>query len=215
MFRSRAILLIPFAIALAQPAAAKPPLKWGAVITDRDRTRLRDWRVTWISAVNKARAAGEGVRIDGEGPLLQPDAAQEGSPPPAGAYRCRLVKVGAQARAIPNFIVQDGLHCRIAGDMLTVTGGPQRPNGRLYRLDTARQLFLGAMTVGDEENIMPYRRDPDRNILGLLDRIGPQRWRLAMPQPRWQSMLEVLDLVPEAPDQSASAVKARRRSPNA
>ena len=69
-------------------------------------------------------------------------------------------------------------------------------NEQLYPLDGERQLFLGANTLGDEENVMRYRRDPDRNVLGLFDRIGPHRWRLAMPAPRWQSMLEVLELTP-------------------
>jgi hypothetical protein len=196
-FLAGPILLATALVSLASPCFAQARPSWGAVITDRDRNRLRNWRVQWVAAITRARANGTGLRIDAEGDLLKPDATLEGEPAPDGLYRCRLVKVGAQGPGIPQFLTQEGMHCRIDGGNLMVLDGPQRPNGKLYRLDDARQLFLGAMTLGDEENIMRYHRDPDRNILGIFERFGPRKWRLAMPAPRWQTMLDVLELEPE------------------
>jgi hypothetical protein len=32
--------------------------------------------------------------------------------------------------------------------------------------------------------------------VGLFERVGPQRWRLVMPYPRWESTIDVMELVP-------------------
>src|SRR5678810_145007 len=57
---------------------------WRAVATGGDRSRLRDWRKSFTSALTRARTAGHGAEIDAEGPLLMPDAALGGGPVPNG-----------------------------------------------------------------------------------------------------------------------------------
>ena len=39
-------------------------------------------------------------------------------------------------------------------------------------------VFLGTMMLGDETRALDYGRDPVRDVAGLLERVGPRRWRL-------------------------------------
>jgi hypothetical protein len=53
------------------------------------------------------------------------------------------------------------------------------------------------MVLSDETKSMRYGTDSERNLAGFVERIGANRWRLVLPSPRWEAMLEVIDLVPE------------------
>jgi hypothetical protein len=59
-----------------------------------------------------------------------------------------------------------------------------------------RQLFLGSLVLGDESRALQYGEDQSRNIAGFVERIGPQRWRLLMPRPHFESQMDVMELVP-------------------
>lgn len=184
-------------LATAGPVPARPaPVDWRTAITQGDRARLRDWRTAWVSALAGARAGGAGDRIDTEGVLLQPDSALDGATAPDGDYRCRVIKLGAQHPAGLGYIAYPGFHCRIGGGMLVKLDGSQRPAGRLYPVSDSRAIFLGAITLGDEAGLGRYGRDPDRDAVGVFERVGPQRWRLVLPYPRWESLLDVIELVP-------------------
>ena len=37
-----------------------------------------------------------------------------------------------------------------------------------------------------------------RDVAGYVERIGPSRWRLVMPQPHFESKVDVMELVPES-----------------
>jgi hypothetical protein len=175
---------------------AAAPTDWHRQITDHDRTRLHDWRGAWIPALAHARAGGAGASIATEGVLLMPDAALDGAAPPDGDYNCRVVKLGAKSASGLEFVSYPGFHCRIANGRFTKLDGSQRPSGHLYPFDGGRQLFMGAMSLGDETGALAYGRDPDRDMVGVVERIGPRRWRLVLPYPRWESLLDVVDLVP-------------------
>lgn len=53
------------------------------------------------------------------------------------------------------------------------------------------------MQLGDEMRIMSYGRDRERNLAGLVERIGERRWRILFPYPHFESTLDVIELVPE------------------
>jgi hypothetical protein len=169
---------------------------WRSVITSRDRTRVHNWREAWLAALDRAKAGGAGARIAAEGALLSPDAALDGPAAPDGDYRCRVIKLGAATPGGLDYVAYPAFRCRIARGRFAKLDGSQRPAGRLYPYDDARQLFLGAMVLGDESGAIPYGRDPDRDMAGVIERIGPHRWRLVLPYPRWESMLDVMELVP-------------------
>lgn len=190
-------------LALAAPASARrDPNNWRDVITTHDRTRLKDWRTSWTEALQQARAGGFGAQVDAEGVWLQPDVALDQPRPPDGLYRCHIVKLGtAPGYAGPGkhgFIAMPEGDCRVAGGILAKLDGEQRPGGRLFAYDDARLLFLGGMAVGDEAGLVRYKRDPQRALVGLVERIGPQRWRLVLPRPAWESHLDVMEIVPRA-----------------
>lgn len=189
-----------------RPAAVPAPPRiveggWRAVATSADRARLRGWRDTMIAALARARAAGAGAKIAAEGVLLQPDRGLPGPVPPAGAYRCRIVKIGAQGRGLPEYAAYPAYRCRIdaagAGALSFLKlDGSQRPMGTLYPQDGERMIFLGTMVLGDERRALDYGRDPERDMAGAVERIGPRRWRLLLPAPRWESLFDVMELVP-------------------
>ena len=79
----------------------------------------------------------------------------------------------------------------------TKLDGSQRPNGDIYPDDGHRMIFLGTMTLGDEARSLPYGRDAERDMAGIVERVGPRRWRIAFPYPHWESTIDVLELVPK------------------
>jgi len=173
---------------------------WRTVATPADRERIRNWRSSWTQALARVAAAGQSARLNAEGSLLQPDAALPGPTPPPGAYRCRVTKLGAKLPGGSDYVAYPAYNCRIAFDGIGLTfaklDGSQRPVGRLYPHDEARMIFLGTMLLGDEIRAMAYGRDAERDMVGTLERIGPNRWRLVIPAPRWESMLDVIELAP-------------------
>ena len=173
---------------------------WRAVATATDRARLRDWRTAFTTALGQARKAGHAADIAHEGRLLEPDAAVGPVPIPNGAYRCRVIKVGAKSQGLLDYIAYPAFDCRISQEgqlqSLTKLTGSQRQVGLLFAADPRRQVFLGTLVLGDELRAMQYGRDPDRNLAGWVERVGPARWRLILPYPRYESTIDVVELIP-------------------
>ena len=177
-----------------------PAADWRSVATAADRTRLRDWRSTFVGALKAARAAGNGAKIDAEGALLRPDAALPNSAIPAGSYACRTIKIGAKQPGLLDYLAYPAFTCQVSGgrgvQQLVKLTGSQRPVGLIYPGDPLRAVFLGTLMLGDEARAMQYGGDRDRDMAGYIERIGPQRWRLILPRPAYESQLDVLELVP-------------------
>ncbi|MGH6781616.1 MAG: DUF4893 domain-containing protein [Sphingomonadaceae bacterium] len=187
----------------AEAASAPPPASsWRTLATANDRERIRTWRDAWTKAIAQISAAGESARLAPLGALAKPDAALTDPALPPGAYACRVYKLGARQPGGPVFKASPAFTCRVEqeGDMLSLTklGGAQKPVGFLFPGDESRMIFLGTMMLGDEQRALDYGRDPERDMAGALERIAPQRWRLVLPFPRWESTLEVVELVPKA-----------------
>lgn len=175
------------------------PAGWRAMATPRDRTRLREWYATWNAALADARSKGSQAQIDAEGLLLKPDAALVGPELPNGNYMCRTVKLGSQS-ASPGFVAYDWFSCQIGDDAgyvsMIKTRGSQRLNGRLFPDDRMRQIFLGTLVLGDEAMPLDYGSDKLRDMAGIVERIGERRWRIVFPRPAFESLLDVVELVP-------------------
>lgn len=176
-----------------------PQPDWRAAATEADRARLRDWRTAFTSALADARASGHSAAIASEGALLQPDAAL-GGPIPNGLYRCRVIKVGAKSQGMLDYVAYPYFSCRIQPDgklqSFTKLTGSQRQVGIIFPGDAMRQVFLGTLMLGDESRAMHYGADPERDVAGFVERIGPERWRLVMPRPHFESQLDVMEMVP-------------------
>ncbi|MGY4396541.1 hypothetical protein ACVWZA_001721 [Sphingomonas sp. UYAg733] len=185
-----------------RPAAAAAPvaLDWRQVATDADRNRLRNWRQAWVAALTKARASGNTKAIAAQGELFEPDRALADAMPPSGAYRCRVFKLGANGTATRDFTAYPWFECRVdaEGEVSSFykTSGSQRPVGLVFRDGDVRGVFLGTMMIGDETTALDYGRDADRDMAGLIERVGDRRWRIVLPYPRFESMLDVVEIVP-------------------
>ena len=197
------LLLAVSACAMVQPPTAvvtQPRQDWRAVATESDRVRLRDWRKTFTSAIASARASGHSADIDREGLLLQPDAALAGGPIPNGMYKCRAIKVGARSSGMLGYVTYPHFSCRVQQDgrlqSFAKLSGSQRQVGLIFPSDGLRQVFLGTLMLGDEARAMHYGVDQERDVAGLVERIGPSRWRLVMPSPHFESQLDVMELIP-------------------
>ncbi|HEU0133323.1 MAG TPA: DUF4893 domain-containing protein [Allosphingosinicella sp.] len=196
------ILLPGCATAEAGPAAVVPAATaWRGVATDHDRERVRKWRTAWVRALEQARSGGHSAEIAREGLLLDPDSALRGAVPPAGDYRCRVLKVGAKSEDMLDYVAYPQFGCRISAgsggmDFVKLTGS-QRPVGRLFADGDRRMIFLGTLQLGDERGTLRYGHDRQRDMVGLLERIGERRWRLAFPYPAFESTLDVIELLPK------------------
>ena len=174
---------------------------WRATATEQDRARIRNWYKSWEMALADARARGYGADIEREGVLLDPMAALPNPHLPAGEYRCRTIKVGAQTGTL-GYIAYDWFRCRVAAEQglesLTKLTGSQRPVGLIFPDNLKRQVFLGTLELGDETVPVDYGSDRMRDMAGLIERIGDNRWRLVLPAPAYESLLDIIELVPAA-----------------
>lgn len=173
---------------------------WRVAATKTDRARLRDWRTAFVEALTKARSTGHGTEIAAEGALLEPDSGVVGAPIPNGDYHCRVIKLGAKQAGMPDYLAYPGFNCRIRQENalqgFAKMGGSQRPTGVIFPGDPMRQIFLGTLVLGDEQRAMQYGRDPDRDIAAFVEKIGPGRWRMVLPRPAFESMIDVIELTP-------------------
>ena len=183
----------------------QPPLKsnaWKGLATQADQDRLARIDSAWQQALTEA-GKSLGGEIRKEGVLLKPRAALPRPAPTPGSYNCRLIKLGQFAPKTRAFESFKPFFCyvEVEGDLLTIVKqtGSQRPAGRLWEDDNAdRLIFLGSLALGDEQQPLAYGDDPKRDMAGVLERIGPFRWRLVIPWPQSSSKLDVFELTPVA-----------------
>jgi len=194
-----AVALISLAACAPKAVVTSQAVDWRTAATNADRDRLRDWRAAFVRALAQARAAGHGRDIAAEGELLLPDAAL-GGPIPNGAYRCRVIKLGAKTPGMLDYIAYPAFACRVQQERnlqgFAKLTGSQRPVGLIFPNDALRQVFLGTLVLGDERRAMQYGNDPDRDVAAFVERIGEARWRMVMPYPAFESTLDVIELVP-------------------
>ena len=206
MKRALALLAIVAATAscdaLRQPARLIPEMTtdWRRIASENDRARLRDWRSTFVDALASAQRSGHGREITLEGKLLEPDAALGGGPIPNGDYRCRVIKLGAKTQGMLDYVAYPAFSCRISAEdsvqRLEKLNGSQRYVGLIFPNDAIRQVFLGTLVLGDEARALQYGQDETRNVAGYVERVSPARWRLVLPQPHYESQIDVMELRP-------------------
>lgn len=194
--------LLPSCSLIEQPAAMIPrwTTAWREAATGNDEKRLHDWRGSFVDALAAARKSGHSSEIAAEGALLDPDAALGPPALPNGTYRCRIIKLGAQSQGMLNYVAYPAFTCVVRPERglqsFVKMSGSQRIVGLVFPGDAMRQVLLGSLVLGDEERAMQYGQDQTRDVAGFVERIGPNRWRLVMPEPHFESRLDVMELVP-------------------
>jgi len=180
-----------------------PPLKseaWKAVATAADEDRIARLGLAWQEALADASKTNA-ADVRREGQLLLPRSGLPRPDPTPGSYNCRLIKLGKATAKDKSYETFKPFFCyvEVEDNLLTIVKqtGSQRPAGRLWEDDDATRLvFLGSLALGDETVPRAYGDDPKRDMAGVLDRIGPFRWRLVIPWPQSTSKLDVFELTP-------------------
>lgn len=188
--------LAPLALALAgcqltppSPPSAAPVLpvgeNWRAIISPADADRLTRLDAAWQAA----RAGGS--------PVLERNAALAWPAPPPGSYRCRVWRL-AEGRAPRRFPAQF-CYVGVEGALLSFAKqtGDERWAGYFYVDGERRMIFLGAVAAGG--SAPGYGGDAARDVAGVIERVGPLRYRIVMPWPRGGGALDIVELVPVAP----------------
>ncbi|WP_374516515.1 DUF4893 domain-containing protein [Brevundimonas sp.] len=193
----------------ATPAPATDPTKgmqrgtddWREVVSTEDASRLGRLDQAWRLARAEAEDKGFAAQVEALGPLVDPNAGLAGRLQPApGDYRCRTVKLGSGGPGGLAYLEYPWFRCAVeltpGGDLvLTKTTGSQRTRGLLYPDSERRLVFVGAQALGADETGWPtYGQMPERDQVGVFERVGPQRWRLVIPWPRVEAKLEILEL---------------------
>ncbi|MFM9827453.1 MAG: DUF4893 domain-containing protein [Sphingomonas sp.] len=172
---------------------------WRSVATQADQVLVDDLPKRWLRAlasVPKTLAA----KVKAEGALLDPEAAKVVQALPIGPYRCRLVRLGGSrgfATFRPDFCYVDGDTARRS---FTKQDGQILPGGWLYADGDAREVFLGAMRKQPSDLPPPYGESADSDVVGVVERVAPFRWRLILPKAKQGAILDIYELVPVPPE---------------
>jgi len=177
--------------------------QWKTVASADDQDRVARLDEAWKKALREANHEF-GAQIAPFGMLSVPDAALAAPPlqPPPGKYRCRTVKIGSMDGEGLKYVAYPWFTCMVeltpGGDLiLTKTTGSQRTRGLLYpdSDNPKRLIYVGAQAWGDTETIFPaYGEKPERDQVGVVERIGTGRWRMVVPWPRQESKLDILEI---------------------
>jgi hypothetical protein len=163
--------------------------QWKTVASADDQDRIARLDDAWKKALREANHEF-GAQLDALGMLSVPDAALDAPPlqPPPGKYRCRTIKVGS--------MTGEGLKY-VAYPWFTKTTGSQRTRGLIYpdSDNPERLIYVGAQAWGDAETTFPaYGAQPERDQVGVIERIGTGRWRMVVPWPKQESKLDILEI---------------------
>lgn len=196
-----------------RPAAAPMPVAapapdtsregWRAIARAEDRERIQRIPALWEEALRHARGRGFSAQLRSEGDLLDPLAALPRAALPPGPYRCRLIRFDPGRRAVIPYRSYF-CHVIVEGDLMSLTkdDGSERPGGYLWPDADERLVFLGAVAQGAEPMPPAYGEAHGRNLVGVVERVAPFRYRLVMPSPPSGATLDVLELIPSVLDES-------------
>ncbi len=182
---------------------APPPPLWRTRIAEADVPRLERLPDAW-------RQLYDGVRLPVrklQGAVLDPDAGQPHPALPPGSYRCRTLhlKPGPAGRALVQPSPAGFCYISAANDAtgehkdeaplgLAKQTGTDIVAGYVFP-DGKRYVFLGARQAKPGANDIGYGNPGASDVVGMVERFGAFRWRLAVPGAQPGSV-DVYELTP-------------------
>lgn len=191
-------IVVTLAFTAVATTALAASATWREDARPAEVARLAQLDAAWADGLRQARRAGHGAELRKLGALVDPKVALPRPHPTPGAYRCRTIKLGSPTATTLPFVQYGWFKCRVeltpGGDLiLAKTSGSQRPYGNLYPEGARRLVYLGAVAWGNEGRLR-YGEDPERDQIGAFERIGQNRYRLAIPYPKQESVLDLIEL---------------------
>jgi hypothetical protein len=165
-------------------------------LTANDKDRLDRSAASRKSALAEARAGGSDADVAELDTLLalrpQPILGHD----IRGEYRCRTMKLGGM---LP-LTIYGWFDCTIDEDdmgyRLVKTSGSQRFSGNFIDESENRLTYYGAAFNSGEAAGL-YGDNPDNDQVGHFIKIGPSSYRLELPEPRFESNLDIIELQPK------------------
>jgi hypothetical protein len=172
---------------------------WRSIMQPEDVSRLERLSDAWSQSLAVVRGSRFSRGMTAEGALLQPDGGLPRAQVPPGSYRCRTITIRRDGRS--SYTAEEAQFCHVGvqGELLSFTKqtGSRRPGGYLYDDGPARSVFIGASARG-RTAVPPYRAIPNEDVVGVVERVGPLRYRLVVPWPRDGAIIQVTELIPAA-----------------
>lgn len=185
------------ASALMLTASAALAERWQDVATTADAERLKARDATFAAALKEVLASEYAGELAKNPLLYDPDRRLDVPLPPEGKYRCATHKLGGQ---FLSFIAYPDFVCAIYGSgdrrQFVKLTGSQRPVGYIHADGKRSGVFLGSLMLGDDEGLVPYGQDKERDLAGTVERIGKDHWRIVFPRPYYESTMDIIDLRP-------------------
>lgn len=195
--------LPPPAPAVIVSAEEETENEWRNFARPEDVSRIEHLRESWLAELAAVRPGRARRDIEATGALLDPKVSLPRPAPPPGNYRCRVWRLPDSRRPARGFVAYKPFSCHVGGDeaLLTFTKetGSERPAGRFWPDGETQLVFLGAMAKGNEDAPPAYGADSSRDLVGVVERVEPFRWRMVLPRPVRESRLDVIELVPLVP----------------
>lgn len=212
VFTAAALLALGGCATTSKPAASievetPPPSEqaWRSAITSGDAALIEALPSIWSKVLSSAKQRS-GSAIAAEGALLDPDAALDHPELPPGSYECRVVRIGKGAGR-RRFISFPSRFCYVSAEDkglgFAKQTGSDLPTGYLYADGDKRYIFLGARQDAPGDASLGYGADSDRDVAGVVERVGAFRWRLVAPRDSGEG-LDIYELTPVPADRQPS-----------
>ena len=177
----------------------EPTPEWTTLATQADQQAVNQMTSRWHAALARV-SRGARQKMDDEGALVDPKGALEFPTLPPGAYRCRLIRFGGKT----GFATFPPDICYVSGNeqkqAFTKQTGSSLPGGWIYPDTPTRSIFLGTYRDTPKDTAAGYGYDPEDDVAGVVERVGPFRWRMSLTRSLRGAALDVYELVPITPE---------------
>lgn len=175
-----------------EPETPSDGAEWRTIARAADQQRIDAIDARWHAAI-AALPHSLQPRTAADRQLLDPEAARPLVALPPGGYECRRIRLGGRAK-LTRF-KPDTCYVKLDGNKLSYTTqtGRLMPGGWLYPDSDTRQVLLATDRPTGVQVAPAYGVEATRDLIGVIERLGPLRWRLTIPR---DDELDVWEITP-------------------